>query len=254
MPVTAFPLNANTVYIDTKTGRFTVEGIRSFMLWHQRMGGNLAPSNNELQGFAVAAQATADAAQDSASAAQGTANTAQSTAVAASVAATNAQDDANTAQATADGAVIDAATAQAAADAAQIDATQALADAAAAQADATDALTNLSVPAGRVPYGSGSAITSEAAFAYDETTNTLTVERVKGSLWSGVSPGVTVADDGVNTQIGLYGVTAITRPTTAFAAATFTANAGTAVNDASTFDGYTIKQVVKALRNIGILT
>lgn len=41
--------------------------------------------------------------------------------------------------------------------------------------------------------------------------------------------------------------------TTAVAAATFTANSGTAVNDASTFDGYTLKQIVKALRNLGIL-
>jgi hypothetical protein len=41
--------------------------------------------------------------------------------------------------------------------------------------------------------------------------------------------------------------------TTAVTAATFTANSGTAVNDASTFDGYTLKQIVKALRNLGIL-
>jgi hypothetical protein len=41
--------------------------------------------------------------------------------------------------------------------------------------------------------------------------------------------------------------------TTAVAAATFTANAGTAVNDASTFDGYTLGQIVAALRNLGIL-
>lgn len=41
--------------------------------------------------------------------------------------------------------------------------------------------------------------------------------------------------------------------TTGVGAATFVAGAGTAVNDASTFDGYTLKQVVKALRNLGIL-
>ena len=40
----------------------------------------------------------------------------------------------------------------------------------------------------------------------------------------------------------------------AFSAATFVANAGTAVNDASTFDGYTIRQVVAALRGLGLLT
>lgn len=55
-------------------------------------------------------------------------------------------------------------------------------------------------------------------------------------------------------SIGFYGVTPIARPTTAYSAATFVASAGTAVNDASTFDGYTLKQVVAALRGLGILT
>jgi hypothetical protein len=41
--------------------------------------------------------------------------------------------------------------------------------------------------------------------------------------------------------------------TTGVAAATFAANTGTAVNDASTFDGYTLNQIVKALRNNGLL-
>jgi len=54
-------------------------------------------------------------------------------------------------------------------------------------------------------------------------------------------------------KLGVWGATPIVQPTTGVAAATFTANSGTAVNDASTFDGYTIKQVVKALRNIGLL-
>jgi hypothetical protein len=50
-----------------------------------------------------------------------------------------------------------------------------------------------------------------------------------------------------NAVIKLY------QETTGVAAAAFTANSGTTVNDASTFDGYTLKQVVKALRNLGIL-
>lgn len=58
---------------------------------------------------------------------------------------------------------------------------------------------------------------------------------------------------GATEKLGVWGATPIVQPTTAVAAATFTANAGTAVNDASTFDGYTIKQVVKALRNAGWL-
>jgi hypothetical protein len=54
-------------------------------------------------------------------------------------------------------------------------------------------------------------------------------------------------------KLSLWNATPIIQPTTSVAGATFTANAGTAVNDASTFDGYTIKQIVKALRNIGAL-
>lgn len=55
-------------------------------------------------------------------------------------------------------------------------------------------------------------------------------------------------------KIGFFGTTSIVRPTTGGAAATFTANAGTTVNDASTFDGYTIREVVAALRALGLLT
>lgn len=54
-------------------------------------------------------------------------------------------------------------------------------------------------------------------------------------------------------KLGLWGASPVAQPTTGVASATFTGNSGTAVNDASTFDGYTIKQVVKALRNIGLL-
>jgi len=41
--------------------------------------------------------------------------------------------------------------------------------------------------------------------------------------------------------------------TTGIAAATLVGNAGTNITDTDTFDGYTLKQVVKALRNLGIL-
>ena len=54
-------------------------------------------------------------------------------------------------------------------------------------------------------------------------------------------------------KIGFWGVTPIAQPTTSTAAATFVANTGTTINTASTFDGYTLQKVVKALRNAGIL-
>jgi hypothetical protein len=42
--------------------------------------------------------------------------------------------------------------------------------------------------------------------------------------------------------------------TTGVAAAAFVENSGTAVNDASTFGGYTLKQIVQALQNAGFLS
>jgi len=56
-----------------------------------------------------------------------------------------------------------------------------------------------------------------------------------------------------NTGLGFFGTTPAAQPTTAIGSASFTANSGTAINDASTFDGYTIKQIVKALRDLGVL-
>ena len=65
--------------------------------------------------------------------------------------------------------------------------------------------------------------------------------------------GNTSISFGSNT-LGFYSATPIARPTTAGASATFVANTGTGVNDASTFGGYTLRQVVQALQSIGILT
>lgn len=54
-------------------------------------------------------------------------------------------------------------------------------------------------------------------------------------------------------KIGIWNATPIVQPTTAIAAATFTANTSAIANDTATFDGYTMGQVVKALRNFGML-
>ena len=58
---------------------------------------------------------------------------------------------------------------------------------------------------------------------------------------------------GTTQKLSFWNATPIVQPTTSVTASTFVANSGTAVNDASTFDGYTIGKVVKALRNIGLL-
>lgn len=68
-----------------------------------------------------------------------------------------------------------------------------------------------------------------------------------GSTLRGIMIGVT------GNSIGFFGTTAIAQPTTAYSEATFVANSGTAVSDASTFDGYTVGQVVAALRGLGLL-
>lgn len=55
-----------------------------------------------------------------------------------------------------------------------------------------------------------------------------------------------------DTGLGFYSGVPVAQPTTAGASATFVANAGTAINTLSTFDGYTLPQVVKALRTLGV--
>jgi hypothetical protein len=54
-------------------------------------------------------------------------------------------------------------------------------------------------------------------------------------------------------KFAFWNATPIVQPTTAIAAATFVTNTSGILNDSATFDGYTIGQVVKALRNVGIL-
>ncbi len=54
-------------------------------------------------------------------------------------------------------------------------------------------------------------------------------------------------------KIGFWNTVPIIQPTTAVAAATFLTNTSLIANDSATFDGYTIGQIVKALRNIGLL-
>ena len=54
-------------------------------------------------------------------------------------------------------------------------------------------------------------------------------------------------------KLAFWNKTPIAQPTTASLSSTFTANTGTAVNDASTFGGYTLKQIAQALIDIGIL-
>jgi len=54
-------------------------------------------------------------------------------------------------------------------------------------------------------------------------------------------------------KIAFWNATPIVQPTTSVTASTFVSNTSMILNDTATFDGYTIGQVVKALRNMGLL-
>jgi hypothetical protein len=57
-----------------------------------------------------------------------------------------------------------------------------------------------------------------------------------------------------DSKIGFFNATPVVQPTTGIAESAFVENSGgTAINVDSTFDGYTVQQVVKALKDIGIL-
>jgi len=166
-----------------------------------------------------------------------------------------AQTTADTAQATAEAAQAAADTAQAAADTAQ-------ASADAAQLDATSALNGLTTFSA-IPFltlATSTALSSERVLT-DGDGITFVDAGAGGALTVSLTPdtvlkdslGNTVVQVAATSKLGLFGATPAAQPTTAGASATFVAGAGTAVNDASTFDGYTLKQVVKALRTLGIL-
>jgi len=117
---------------------------------------------------------------------------------------------------------------------------------------------------GRVPFATTNGrLTDDADFTF--ATDTLTVTKIAATQFT----GNTTWADGINMvfntttgtklgtattqKIGLWNATPIVQPTTAVAAATFVANTSGIVDDTATFDGYTIGQIVKALRNIGAL-
>jgi hypothetical protein len=78
------------------------------------------------------------------------------------------------------------------------------------------------------------------------------------NAWIGSAAAGEITIGGTNfratsTNQAFFSATAIAQPTTAIAASTFAANTSGIVNDTATWDGYTAGQVVKALRNLGLL-
>ena len=96
----------------------------------------------------------------------------------------------------------------------------------------------------RVDIVGSSASTGSALIVKNSTPTTLFEIKNNQDIQLGSSGG----------KIGFFAVTPIVRPTTSIGSATVVSGAGGNVKHDDTFDGYTVEQVVRALRNLGILT
>jgi hypothetical protein len=54
-------------------------------------------------------------------------------------------------------------------------------------------------------------------------------------------------------KLAFWNATPIVQPTTAVSAATLVSGGGTTITDTDTFDGYTLQQFMRAVRNTGLL-
>ena len=73
-----------------------------------------------------------------------------------------------------------------------------------------------------------------------------------GSFILGATTGTKIGT-ATSQKIAFWNKTPIVQPTTAVGAATLVSNAGTTLTSTDTFDGYTLQQIVKALRDTGLL-
>lgn len=100
-------------------------------------------------------------------------------------------------------------------------------------------------------YNTYTSATSYERLGITWATNVCTIETEKGSA-GGTLRGLRIGGSS-SALVGLWGATPIVQPTTAVAAATRVGGGGTAVTDTDTFGGYTIGQIVAAMKNIGAL-
>jgi hypothetical protein len=80
----------------------------------------------------------------------------------------------------------------------------------------------------------------------------IALDIVNGNFRFGTGTGTKIAT-ATTQKIGFWNATPIVQPTTAVAAATVVSGSGGNVKHDDTFDGYTVEQVVRALRNTGLL-
>jgi hypothetical protein len=94
--------------------------------------------------------------------------------------------------------------------------------------------------------------TSNIQFNTSDVGSTIVFDAT-GELQFSAGAGILIGGSST-VPIGFFGAAGVARPTTASAAATVAGSGGTTVTTGSTFDGYTVAQVVKALRDFGLLT
>jgi len=81
--------------------------------------------------------------------------------------------------------------------------------------------------------------------------NNLTLDEGTNII-SGTTTGTKIGT-ATTQKLSFWNATPIIQPTTAVTASTLVSNAGTTLTSTDTFDGYTLAQIVKALRNTGLL-
>lgn len=97
---------------------------------------------------------------------------------------------------------------------------------------------------GAVRIRGGASVTASGG-----TNGYVTIQAVAGSVDT-----VRVQDDGTSAQLGFFNVTPVLRPATSITGTAPVINSGTALNTGTTFEGYTLAQVVTALKALGLLT
>ena len=106
----------------------------------------------------------------------------------------------------------------------------------------------LTVDGGNSMFGTNSATSARVEIRGSGTTSATTTFLVRNST------PTTILEIKDNQSIGFFGVTPSTRPTTGITGAATGGGGGVPVDDATTYGGYTMGQVVAALKQLGLLT
>ena len=97
-------------------------------------------------------------------------------------------------------------------------------------------------------YANGGVDFERLSFNWDTNVFKITSEAGGTGTVRGIQLGSAATE-----PVALFGATPVVQPTTAVGSATVAGGGGNAVNESTTFNGYTLAQVVQALQNLGIL-